>query len=148
MIDLSTSSTDPTTCLTRLRRKRRITSADVATLRGTELGLGVRTFAEAEAIMALDRYDAPKCREWGDFLVETMLDYLVWDERPAGRLTETRARWLCDRIAERPSPACMALLVAILDEAAEVPAWFPPTVQRHARNLFANRTDAEQHAAA
>ena len=147
MDGLSTSSDDPALALMRLLGKRQVTPAHVAALRASELGLGVRTVAQAEAMFTLER-DVATCRAWGDFLVETMLDYLVWDERPAGCLSEARARWLCDQVGESPSPACMALLIAVLDEAADVPAWFPQAVQVRARMVFAQSATAPSSVAA
>ena len=147
MNDLSTCSDDPAPVLARLLNKRKVTAADVAALRASELGVGVRTAAEAETLFAID-HGAATCREWGEFLIETMLDFLIWDDRPVGRLTESRARWLCAHAGERPTPACMALLIAILDDGADVPTWFPQAVQVRARNVFPRVASTPSHAAA
>lgn len=119
-----------------LLRRRRITPAHVARLRASEAGFGLRSLADAETMLAIERNGGTKCREWGDFFVEAMLDFLVWDEHPAGRLTADRATWLGDQVGDRPTPACMALLVGILDEAHEVPSGFHEAVRLRAARVF------------
>ena len=134
--------------LTALVGKRHITRDDVAALRGTDVGFGIRSMAEAEIMFAIERGRGEKCRAWGDFLVEALIDFVVWDQRPSGVLSEDAAVWLSDQVGETPTPACLALLVAILDEVETVPDWFVPAVRLRATKVFGRRArEALQHAA-
>lgn len=134
--------------LTALVGKRHITREDVAALRGTDVAFGLRSAAEAEMVFAIERQRGDKCRAWGEFLVEALTDYVVWDQRPSGVLTEDAALWLSDKVGETPTPACLALLVAILDEVETVPAWFVPAVRLRATKVFGRRArEALQQAA-
>ncbi|MCW6507194.1 hypothetical protein [Lichenifustis flavocetrariae] len=122
--------------LRRLLKKSTVSKADVAALRASELGLGVRSVAEAEMLFAIERKRSEKCREWGDLLVEFVADFAIWGERPTGTLSESRALWLSDQVGELPSPACLALLIAVIDDAQDLPAWFVPAVRVRASKVF------------
>ncbi|MBE7220014.1 MAG: hypothetical protein INR64_16210 [Caulobacteraceae bacterium] len=131
----------PESPLAALVGKRRITKDDVAALRASDLVMGLRDRAEAELIFAIERGRGEKCRAWGDLLVELVTDFVVWDQRPSGTLTEETAAWLSDQVGEVPSPACLALLVAVTDEAEDIPAWFLPAVRLRASKAFGRRAD-------
>ena len=141
MGDVSEDAATVTMLLQRLRGNSRISPAQVAVLWASELGVGLRSLAEAEALFAVERGTADTCRAWGDFFVETLLDFLIWDESPSGHLTEMRADWLCREVGDRPTAACMALLVAIVDDASSVPDWFPDAVTARARAMFGPRNE-------
>ena len=128
--------------------KRSITREDVALLRSSDVAFGIRSRAEAEMMFAIERQRGDRCRAWGEFLVEALTDFAVWDQRPSGVLTEEAALWLSDQVGEKPTPACLALLVAVLDEVETVPAWFVPAVRVRATKVFGRRArEALQHAA-
>ena len=138
----------PESPLTGLLGKRHVTKDDVAALRGSDMALGLRSRAEAEMMFAIERGRGEKCRAWGEFLVETLTDFVVWDQRPSGTLTEETALWLADQVDETPTPACLALLVAVTDEAEVVPAWFVPAVRLRASKVFGQKSrEALQDAA-
>ncbi|MDX7952276.1 hypothetical protein P7D22_13945 [Lichenihabitans sp. Uapishka_5] len=128
--------TFPASPLDAVLGKRKITKEDVAALRRSDLGLGLRSRAEAEAMLAIERGRGEKCRAWGDLLVELLSDFVVWDQRPSGILTEDTATWLSDQVGETPTPACLALLMAVMDDAETVPAWFVPAVRLRASKVF------------
>lgn len=126
----------PASPLADLVGKRRITKDDVAALRASDLAVGLRDRAEAELIFAIEHGRAETCRAWGDLLVELLTDFVVWDQRPSGTLTEDTATWLSDQVGDTPTPACLALLVAVADEAEDIPAWFLPAVRLRASKAF------------
>ncbi|MBE7220778.1 MAG: hypothetical protein INR64_20105 [Caulobacteraceae bacterium] len=130
----------PASPLAALAGKRRITKDDVAALRASDLAMGLRDRAEAELMFAIERSRTETCRAWGDLLVELVTDFVVWDQRPSGTLTEDTAYWLSDQVGECPTPACLALLVAVTDEAADLPAWFLPAVRLRASKAFGRQT--------
>lgn len=126
----------PASPLASLVGKRRITKDDVAALRASDLAMGLRDRSEAELLIAIEQGRSEKCRAWGDLLVELLTDFVVWDQRPSGTLTEDTAAWLSDQVGECPTPACLALLVAVTDEAEVLPAWFLPAVRLRASKAF------------
>lgn len=130
----------PESPLAALLGKRHITRDDVTALRTSDVALGLRSRAEAEMMFAIDRSRGEKCRAWGEFLVEALTDFVVWDQRPIGVLTEDMALWLSDQVGETPTPAGLALLVAITDEAEVVPAWFVSAIRIRASKVFGRRT--------
>ena len=139
----------PVSPLAALVGKRRITKEDVTALRASDLATGLRDRAEAELMFAIERGRTETCRAWGDLLVELVTDFVVWDQRPSGTLTEEAASWLSDQVGECPTPACLALLVAVTDEAADLPAWFLPAVRLRASKAFGRQAgDAARVAAA
>ncbi len=140
-----TSTASP---LAALIGRRKITKTDVASLRASEIGLGLRSRTEAEMMFAIERSSAEKCRGWSEFMVEVLTDFVVWDQRPSGTLTEETALWLSDQVGEVPTPASLALLVAILDEAETIPPWLTSAVRLRASKLFGNEAgNGLQHAA-
>ncbi len=76
---------------------------------------------------ALTRSDA-----WTAFFVQAVTDYVVWGARPTGRLSEEQAEWLIARVDETRTPASFAILVNVLDETTQVPAWFEAAVRARA----------------
>jgi hypothetical protein len=130
------SASESTSVLTALSTRSSITASDVAALRRTELSSGIGAQADAELMIAIERGRAAKCREWGDLLVESLVDYIVWAERPTGVLTDDQAAWLCEHLGETPSPASLAVLIAVLEEAGTVPHWFGAAVRLRASRVF------------
>lgn len=119
-----------------LRAKTIIDKSDVAALRDGELAFGLVALEQAEAMLAFEMSAARKCREWGDLLVESLVDFVVWGERPTGVLTDRQATWLCAQIGDAPTPACLALLIAVLEEATTIPNWFASAVRMRASKAF------------
>ena len=75
---------------------------------------------------------------WVGFFIEIASDYLIWDERPTGVLSEHDARWVLARFDEAPSLAVLGLMIRILDEAHRVPSWFPSAVRQRASLMMAD----------
>ncbi|WP_342361968.1 hypothetical protein [Terrarubrum flagellatum] len=100
----------------------RITNADVVTLRrhaedydGEADGMAV-----ADALFQIDAGTPEATFEWTSFFVDTLVDILVWGERPTGVVTPAMADWVLARIkleGERAAGSHRALLVALVREA-------------------------------
>jgi hypothetical protein len=100
----------------------RIADADIEALRrsGVDCEDAAAGFALAAAILELDRVSAASSPRWTGFFVESLVDLLVWDERPTGVVDAACADWLLARIAPdggRPADHHRLLLAALVREA-------------------------------
>lgn len=88
--------------------------------------------AETEALFDLERTAISRCERWTSFFIQAVTDHVVWGARPTGRLAPEQAEWLIDQADATRTPASFAVLVNVLDEAQEVPAWFAGAVRARA----------------
>jgi hypothetical protein len=79
--------------------KSRITFGDVRRLQRDILPEGVTSREEAELIIALDRNVAKADRSWADYLVETILEFVVWVEEPTGSIDDDTVLWLAEALS-------------------------------------------------
>ena len=78
----------------KILRKDRISFGDVQRLQRDILPDGLTSREEAEILIGLDRGAAKADAAWGRWLVATLVDFVVWGERPTGIVDEDTARWL------------------------------------------------------
>lgn len=109
-----------------------VSRADVVSLNQHLFVEGPLDRDEAEALFDLERAALTQHEAWTTFFIATVTDHVVWSSRPTGRLDEAQAVWLIDRVDEARTPASFAILVNVLDEAQQVPAWFPGAVRARA----------------
>ena len=88
--------------------------------------------AEVESLFDLERTSLSRCEAWTDFFVQAVTDHVVWGDRPTGRLDERQADWLMAQVDATRTPASFAVLINVLDEAQQVPSWFPGAVRARA----------------
>ena len=62
--------------------------------------------------------------EWVELFVELITDYVVWQSRPTGIVTDDEAKWLIERADGCRSVEALAVLVNVLAEAHRAPQWF------------------------
>ena len=74
--------------------KARISFGDVRRLKRDILPDGIASRGQAEALLALDRAVAKADAAWERWLVTTIVDFVVWAERPTGIVDEDTALWL------------------------------------------------------
>lgn len=86
---------------------------------------------EADALFDIER-SRPECEAWSEFFVDTILDYLLWQQRPSGVLNEPKAEWLMGQVDRTRTLASFALLVAVLEEAHRTPGWYLAAVRGRA----------------
>ena len=80
---------------------------------------------EAELVFALNDSIANRSREWTDFFVEALCDYVVCQQAPKGYVDAAKAEWLVARISRDSKVESLGeleLLVKVLETAAAVPA--------------------------
>ncbi len=129
-IDVSTVPTEIT--LAGLTAKAAVSRGDVVSLNQYLFVEGSLDRDEAEALFDLERAALTRHEAWTTFFIEAVTDHVVWSSRPTGRLDEAQAAWLIDRVDEARTPASFAILVNVLDEAQQVPAWFSGAVRARA----------------
>ena len=61
--------------------------------------------AEAETLFTLDHSRGVRDPEWKAFFVESLVEFLVWQSHPYGRLSESDLNWLMGLVADSPSPS-------------------------------------------
>ncbi len=84
---------------------------------------------EADALFSIERAVRPDCREWRDFFIDAIVDFLLWQQRPSGVLNEAQAEWLMSRADSTKTLTAFATLVATLEEAHRTPGWFAAAVR-------------------
>ncbi len=87
---------------------------------------------EAASLFDLERAALTRSDAWTAFFVQAVTDHVVWGARPTGKLSEEQAEWLIARVDETRTPASFAILVNVLDETHQVPAWFEGAVRARA----------------
>ena len=87
---------------------------------------------EADALFSIERAVRPDCREWRDFFIDAIVDFLIWQQRPSGVLNEAQAEWLMSRADSTKTLTAFATLVATLEEAHRTPGWFAAAVRGRA----------------
>jgi hypothetical protein len=110
-----------TQCLT---ARSSVTAEDVLAMGRLVWGDGVVSAEETEAIMALNSGCHIRSREWVDYLVEVIVDYIVRQQHPAGYVDNAKADWLIrwvDRDGHVESLAELELLVKVSEVSESVP---------------------------
>jgi hypothetical protein len=98
----------------------RIMFEDVQDLQRDILPDGVGSRTQADALLALDR-TLETHPAWGDFLVAAMADFVVWGQRPTGRVPAETAAWLVTSFTcGEPTGTAVRIARAIVAEAQEV----------------------------
>lgn len=97
---------------------------DVAGLRRMVWSDGNVSLDEAEQLLALNAAAQPGDRDWADFFVEAMVDFLVSRGQPKGFVTDSDAEWLVrhfDSDGRVESWAELATLVRLFERAEQLP---------------------------
>lgn len=110
-----------------IANRNRITADDVLYLRGTVYKDGMSSRGEVENLFALDGAVNDKAAEWPVFLIEATSDYVVYQEKPEGYLSEDNAAWLQrlitrDGHVDRSSE--LELVIRVMESSRMVPAEF------------------------
>jgi hypothetical protein len=79
--------------------KNRITFGDVRRLQRDVLPDGVMAREEAELLITLDGNVSKADRSWADYLVETIMEFVVWVEEPTGSIDDDTVLWLAEALS-------------------------------------------------
>lgn len=102
----------------------RISAEELLRWRRDVWGDGEVTLAEADQLFDLNARADGQDREWADFFVEALTDFLIRGGRPRGYLTDEQADWLTGRIAANgrvESATELRLLDHLFERAESVP---------------------------
>lgn len=88
---------------------------------------------EAEAMFVEDRCRAEIDPVWTAYFVEALVEFLVWQNAPAGRLAQSDLDWLAGLAGDTPSPSVPALLFALVRELNDVPEQLMALAMRFSR---------------
>lgn len=101
-----------------------LTANDTLAMRRAVWTDGTITGDEADGIMALNSACEHRSREWLDFFVEVMVDYVVRQQEPQGYVDDAKAAWLMsaiDRDGRVDSLGELELVVKLVETADSVP---------------------------
>lgn len=83
----------------------RLSYADVQRLQRDVFADGISSREDVERLIDLDRRVQKADPSWSRWLVASIVDYVVWGERPTGLVEEETARWLAAALASPGSAA-------------------------------------------
>jgi hypothetical protein len=114
---------DPSTQPGAFDDRKPISAQEVLELRARVWSNGSISPGEADNLFALNRTTAPS-REWTDFFVEAICEYLLSQGEPRGYVTDSGAKWLMahvDQDGRIGSEAELELIVKVLEHASSAP---------------------------
>ena len=126
---------------------RKVTAQDVAWLRREVFADGEVTRDTADELFEVARARMNNAPEWTELFVELITDYVVWQARPTGVVSEAQAEWLLRRADECQSVEALAALVNVLAEAHRAPQWFVDAVKARANGGWPGADEALRAAA-
>ncbi len=86
---------------------------------------------EAEILFEIDAAQSGESMGWKAYFVENLTEYLVFGERPTGRIRDEDVKWLISCIGTDVSPSVPALLRALVLQAEQVPQSLISLAMRH-----------------
>jgi hypothetical protein len=89
-----------------------ISRADVQGLRRDVMPNGIESRDEADVLIALDRAVHDKDPAWRDFMLQSVVEFVVWASRPTGRVDREAADWLIGSLGCGAGPTELAVAIA------------------------------------
>jgi len=77
---------------------------------------------EAEILFEIDGAQTGESPAWESHFVESLVEFVVFGQRPTGRIAQADADWLVAMIGSDWSPSIPALLKALVLQSEDVPA--------------------------
>jgi hypothetical protein len=93
----------------------------MSAIRDATQRLGSVSREEAGFLFLIDRTGHVSGRDWFPLAVKAVRDFLVWDCRPTGHVTEADADWLIGQVGDQPTAFGRAVVFAVVQEAETVP---------------------------
>ncbi len=90
-----------------------VTAGDLRRLMRDLLPDGFASRDQVDMLIALERAVPRIDPGFGDFLVQAVVDFAVWGERPTGTIDRDTAAWLAGSLAGRTGPTPLAARIAI-----------------------------------
>ena len=121
------------------KRSNRITFGDVKRLTRDILAGGISEREEVEALITLDRAITKTDPSWADFLVNSIVDFVVWGDRPTGYVEFEAAQWLLKLLSSAGwTKTTRRIAREVTQEAQEVDNSLLSFVADHAGPRFPN----------
>ena len=95
----------------------RIRFADLRRLQRNILPHRITTQEEAEMLLSLDATVERADRDWREYLVPAVAQFVVWGLEPVGRVDQGKADWLLEALALAPPKTASAIIRHIVIEA-------------------------------
>ena len=102
-----------------------ISSEEILEMRRAGWADGKMTRSEAEAVFAAQNATANPSKDWSDFFVEAISQYVLEGSEPRGYASEDEAQWLIGQVQADGRVCSMTeleLLTRIVEKAQNVPA--------------------------
>jgi hypothetical protein len=95
----------------------RIRFADLRRLQRDILPYRITTSEEAEMLLSLDATVERADRNWREYLVPAVAQFVVWGMEPVGRVDQGKADWLLDAVALASPKVGSAIIRHVVIEA-------------------------------
>jgi hypothetical protein len=92
--------------------KRTISSDDVKKLLREIMPNGAADHETVDVLVALDRAVTSADANWAEFLVATVVEYVVWTCRPTGTVSREMSQWLVTTLSIGEGPTANAMRIA------------------------------------
>src|SRR4051812_22250997 len=96
---------------------KRIRFADLRRLQRDILPYRITTQQEAEMLLSLDATVERADRDWREYLVPAVAQFVVWGLEPVGRVDQGKADWLLDALAHARPKTGSAIIRHVVIEA-------------------------------
>jgi hypothetical protein len=112
-----------------------ISTGDVRRLQSVILADGIETRDEADVLIALDRAIHEKAPAWSGFVIQAVVDFVVWASRPTGYIDRETAQWLTTSLScgTGPTPVALAIAFEVVRECERADEVLVTFVMRWAR---------------
>ena len=104
----------------------------LATIQQSAQTRGLNCREEVEFLFTIDRSGFIGGSDWFPLAVKAMTDFIVWENLPAGHISEVDTDWLIGLVGDQPTAFGRAVLVAVMREAEAPPARLSELVMRAA----------------
>src|SRR5215213_3972125 len=98
----------------------RIRYADLRRLQRDILPFRITTQEEAEMLLSLDATVERADRDWREYLIPAVAQFVVWGLEPVGRVDQAKADWLLEALALAPSKTGSAIIRHVVIEAPSI----------------------------
>ena len=95
----------------------RIRYADLRRLQRSILPCRITTQEEAEMLLSLDATVERADRDWRQYLVPAVAQFVVWGMEPVGRVDQAKADWLLEALELAPPKTSSAIIRHVVIEA-------------------------------
>ena len=104
----------------------------LATIRQSAQTRGLISPEEVEFLFTIDRSGFIGGPDWFPLAVKAVIEFIVWENLPAGHISEVDTDWLIGLVGDQPTAFGRAVLIAVMREADALPARLSELVMRAA----------------